>query len=206
MNKKTLMIGVAALLVLVAILLVAILLVAFWPEPTIQERETELASGRTGAWLDEIVGVVADHNLAIPQIEAGDLHAFADDVTDPELFARVVEHPEVGYEKLFGVFSELTLNPAGTPEAPYFRDGRLNPFAIPRIREAMNWLVDRAHVAEEIYGGMAVPRYLPIHPAFPDYARYIDVARRLELYYAYNPERAKQVVTEEMQKIRSGAC
>ena len=211
MNKKTLMIGVAALLVLVAILLVA-----FWPQPAVEEQEEEPVVeepvevpvppvvqpvGRTGAWLDEIVGVVADHNLAIPQIEAGDLHAFADDVTDPELFARVVEHPEVGYEKLFGVFNELTLNPAGTPEAPYFRDGRLNPFAIPRIREAMNWLVDRTHVAEEIFGGMAVPRYLPIHPAFPDYARYIDVARRLELYYAYNPEKAKQVVTEEMQKL-----
>jgi len=211
MNKKTLMIGVAALLVLVAILFVA-----FWPEPAVEEQEEPVAEvpvvqpapppvaqpvGRMGAWLDEIVAVVADHNLAIPQIEAGDLHAFADDVTDPELFARVVEHPEVGYEKLFGVFTELTLNPAGTPEAPYFRDGRLNPFAIPRIREAMNWLVDRTHVAEEIYGGMAVPRYLPIHPAFPDYARYIDVARRLELYYAYNPERAKQVVTEEMQKL-----
>ena len=213
MNKKTLMIGAAVLLVLVAILSIA-----FWPQPAVEEEEPVVEqpveepekepappvaqpTGRMGAWLDEIVAVVADHNLAIPQIEAGDLHAFADDVTDPELYARVVEHPEVGYEKLFGVFSELSLNPAGTPEEPYFRNGKLNPFAVPRIREAMNWLVDRNYVAEEIYGGMAIPRFFAIHPAFPDYARYIDVARRLELYYAYNPERAKQVVTEEMTKL-----
>jgi len=25
----------------------------------------------------------------------------------------------------------------------------------------MNWLVNRRHVAEEIYGGMAVPRFCP---------------------------------------------
>jgi len=212
MNKKTLMYGAVVL-----VALVVVLLIAFWPQPAPEEepvveqpRPVQPAPqqpvvvqpvGRMGAWLDEIVAVVADHNLAIPMIEAGDLHAFADDVTDPELYARVVEHPEVGYEKLFGIFSELSLNPAGTPEEPYFRNGKLNPFAVPRIREAMNWLVDRNHVAEEIYGGMAVPRYLPIHPAFPDYARYIDVARRLELNYAYNPTKAKEVITEEMLKL-----
>ena len=34
---------------------------------------------------------------------------------------------------------ELTFNPSG----PYFNDQRLNPFAIPEIRAAMNQLINR---------------------------------------------------------------
>jgi peptide/nickel transport system substrate-binding protein len=71
----------------------------------------------------------------------------------------------------------------------------------PEIREALNWLIDRRHVAEEIYGGLAVPRYLPLSTAFPDYARLADVARALELRYQHDPERAERVIAEEMEEL-----
>jgi peptide/nickel transport system substrate-binding protein len=170
--------------------------------PFISVADEPLEEPRMGAWLDEIVAIVADHDLAVPMMEAGKVHIFADDITIPEIFQRVKAHPEMGYEKLFGVFAELTLNPAGTPEDPIFTGtGKLNPFAVPRIREAINWLIDRDYIAEEIYGGMAIPRYLPIHPAFPDNARYIDVARKLELYYAHDPAKAEEIISEEMEKL-----
>lgn len=183
------------ILSLILVLIVGLPLISVAAEPQVVES-------RMGAWLDEIVAIVADHDLAVPMLEAGKVHIFADDITIPEIFQRVVAHPEVEYETLFGVFHELTLNPAGTPEDPIFTGtGKLNPFAVPRIREAMNWLIDRDYVAEEIFGGMAIPRYLPIHPAFPDNARYIDVARKLELYYAHNPAKAEEIITEEMEKL-----
>jgi peptide/nickel transport system substrate-binding protein len=84
---------------------------------------------------------------------------------------------------------------------PTFKTGALNPFSVPAIREAMNWLVDRNYIAQEIYGGLAVPRYLPINTVFPDYARLAHVAKALEAYYAPNPEKAKAVITQEMQKL-----
>ena len=65
----------------------------------------------------------------------------------------------------------------------------------------MNWLIDRDYIAEEIYGGLAVPRFLPLTTAFPDYARLADVARRLELHYSYDPEKAKAVIAKEMAKL-----
>lgn len=182
------------ILSLILVLIVGLPLISVAAEPVVEPR--------MGAWLDEIVAIVADHDLAIPMLEAGKVHIFADDITIPEIFQRVVAHPEMEYEKLFGVFAELTLNPAGTPEDPIFTGtGKLNPFAVPRIREAMNWLIDRTYIAEEIYMGMAIPRYFPIHPAFPDYARYIDVARKLELYYAHNPAKAETIISEEMEKL-----
>ena len=97
----------------------------------------------------------------------------------------------------FGGYYELTFNPAG----PEFSDGRLNPFSNPKIREAMNWLVDRDYIVQEIYGGLAVPKYLPITGAFPDYARYIDVVRELESKYAYNPSMANEVISKEMEAM-----
>jgi peptide/nickel transport system substrate-binding protein len=154
-----------------------------------------------GAWLDEIVAIKVHHDMAVPMIAAEELHMFIDDLVEPEKLAAIVADPDMEYERLFGVFMELTLNPAGTPEDPTFADGRLNPFAVPRIREAMNWLVDRDHIAEELWGGMAIPRWFPLHPAFPDYARYVDVARKLELYYAHDPEKAREIIFYEMEKL-----
>ncbi len=62
----------------------------------------------------------------------------------------------------------MTFNTYG----PEFQDGRLNPFAVRAIREAMNMLVDRDYVANEIYGGLAVPKLFATNSAFPDYTRY----------------------------------
>ncbi len=153
---------------------------------------------RYGAWVDEIIATrVPDHAKAVTMIEVGELDLFTWPV-GLDLYRRVVEHPGVDYERAFGSFNELTFNPVG----PVFPGtGKLNPFAVPRMREAMNWLIDRDHIVEEIMGGMAVPRYTVLHPAFPDYTRVIDVARRLEIYYAHNPAKAKAIITEEMKKL-----
>ena len=62
----------------------------------------------------------------------------------------------------------------------------------------MNMLVDRNYIVQEIYGGLAKPKVTSLNSAFPDYARYIDTVRALEVKYAYNPEAAKTVIDAEM--------
>jgi peptide/nickel transport system substrate-binding protein len=49
------------------------------------------------------------------------------------------------YRVARGVYYELTFNPVG----PEFNDGRFNPFSNRRIREAMNYLVNRTYIANE---------------------------------------------------------
>jgi peptide/nickel transport system substrate-binding protein len=140
----------------------------------------------------------ADHAKAIEMLKAEEIHMYTFGMMDPELFKTVVEDPNLHYEAVFGAFNELTFNPVG----PIFPGtGKLNPFAIPRMREAMNWLVDRTYITEEFQGGRGVPRYFPLHPAFPDYARYAPLVRELELKYAHDPEKAKEIITEEMEKL-----
>lgn len=154
---------------------------------------------RVGAWVDAVVAVEEPGDAAaVRRLEANDLHAWFSATANPEIANRIRQSRTLRSAVSYGQTNELTFNPVG----PLFPGtDRLNPFAVPRIREAMNWLVDRRHIAQEIMGGMGVPRWLPINTAFPDYARLADVARRLEIRYRHDPERARSVITEEMQKL-----
>jgi peptide/nickel transport system substrate-binding protein len=152
-----------------------------------------------GAWVDEVVfREEADRAKAINMFEAGEIQVYGLGITDPELYRRIQASRVIQYEISYGSSAELTFNPVG-PTFP--KTGDLNPFHVPAIREAINWLLDREYIAEEIYGGLAVPRFLPLTTAFPDYARLADVARRLELHYGYNTEKAKTVIAREMAKL-----
>lgn len=152
-----------------------------------------------GPWVDEIVfSTVAGDSEAVDMLEAGELHTYFYGLTDPELYEDVKASPNLWHALSYGSYNELTFNPVG-PEFP--ATGKLNPFVVPRIREAMNYLVDRKYIAEEICGGLAVPRWIAVPPSFPDYARLIDTARKLEIVYNYDLEKARSMITEEMGKL-----
>lgn len=175
----------------IACLAVAIALIVF--------GATGIAAERTGAWVDDIVVIEEQREpAAIDMLLTGELDIYAQTMSDPELLQKVQASPELEYSVAYGSNVEITFNPAG----PVFPGtGKLNPFAVPRIREAMNWLIDRDYIVQEIYGGLAIPRIVTVSRAMPDYARHADVIRALELEYAYDFEKAKEVVTEEMLKL-----
>ncbi len=170
-------------------------------DPETAETDHRIAAeDRTGAWVDEIIAVreARGPSYALERLLSGDTHIYAFGITDEGHYERIRREEELGYERHLGTSSELAFNPAG----PVFGgSGELNPFAVPRVREAMNLLVDRQYIAEEIYGGMARPRWLPINSAFADYARMVDVARMLERRYAHDPARAESIIREEMEKL-----
>ena len=132
-----------------------------------------------GPWVDEVAFFVEiDEAKTIDMLLKNEIQACFREIRDPEMFKRVKASPELWYATSFGLYFELTFNPVG-PEFP--ATGKLNPFAVPRIREAINYLVNRKYICDEIMAGMAVPRYTCLTPAFPDYARYADVIRDIEL-------------------------
>ncbi len=150
---------------------------------------------RNGAWLDQIVFTSIDQaDQAVAQVQSGDIDVYAYSVADPAVFKTVAADANLTYSNSLGSYNELTFNPAG----PEFADGRLNPFSNPKIREAMNWLVDRDNIVQNIYGGLAKPKFLPLNSAFADYVRYVDVARELEAKYAYSVDKAKAAIDAEM--------
>jgi len=195
MTKKITVLGI----VLLGLVLVAA--VVFRPSP----QPTEVATGadadpsmRRGALVDQVVITQEpDAGKVAGLIETGSHHVFAQGLSSTTIFHRLRDSERAEYDLSYGLSMELTLNPVG----PTFKNGDLNPFHKREIREALNWLINRRHVAEEIYGGLAVPRYLPLNTAFPDYARLADVARALEVKYRHDPEMAEQVISREMEAL-----
>lgn len=189
------------------LLLVAAVTVALWPSgdrpgrepPRLDiELDPEALARRHGALLDEIVFLrEIDPGRATGLIESGSHQLFSQGISSPTVVNRLRDSIYANFDLAYGTASELTLNPVG----PVFDDGSLNPFSLPRIREALNWLIDRRYLAEELYGGLAVPRILPLSTAFPDYARLAEVARELELYYAHDPARARVAIDAGMQEL-----
>ncbi len=153
-----------------------------------------------GPWVDEVVFFAEPERAkAVDMMEKGEMHAYFIDISDPVLIREKVLPSEVLKVKYgYALYYELTFNPVG-PEFP--ATGELNPFSNPRIREAMNYLIDRHYIVEEIMGGLAVPRWLPITPSFPDYGKLADVCKALEAKYSHNPELAKKIIFEEMRKM-----
>jgi peptide/nickel transport system substrate-binding protein len=150
-----------------------------------------------GAWVDQVVFVGQDSaDAAVTQLQAGEIDLYAYTVSDPNLFATVKADANLSYTTSFGSYNELTMNPVLN-----FTDGRLNPMGDPQIREAMNMLIDRDYISQEIFGGLAVPKYTNLNSAFSDYARYVDVNRAIENKYAYNMDKANQIITERMTAL-----
>ncbi len=189
LNKKTTFTELCRCFVL------PVLLTSFTLLPAISAEQQQ----RRGAWVDEVVAEVEESaSTALRRLATEDLHVYASDITDPDLYEQIQDNEDLHYEQQVGQSCELAFNPSG----PVFEGtGELNPFALPSMREAMNWLVNRKHIAEEIYNGMAQPRWLTISSAFPDYARMVKKARMLEQYYSHDPQKAESVITEEMKKL-----
>jgi peptide/nickel transport system substrate-binding protein len=146
---------------------------------------------RHGGWLDEIdVSVVAGES-AISQIQAGAIDFYSFALASDQYPA--IKDAGLSTTKSVGGYYGISLNPA-----PFTDTSVLNPFSNRKIREALNWLIDRNYINQEIYAGGSLPKLLPITTQLAEYTNLIDTARALEAKYAYNPEKAKEVIDAEM--------
>lgn len=118
--------------------------------------------------------------------------AVAEKGDSPAFLVSPVPNPPV-------TFVELSFNPAvfSTENGT----ARLNPFSVPKIREAMNRLVNRSYIADNIYAGTLVPCLTYIHPKSFDYEFISDVLEELEQMYSWDKEAAQAVIAEEMVKL-----
>jgi peptide/nickel transport system substrate-binding protein len=154
-------------------------------EPAVPKTE------RRGGWLDEIDVSVVDGDSAVSQIEAGAIDFFSFGLASDKY--PVIKDAGISTTQSFGSYYGISLNPA------VFTDtARLNPFSNRKMREALNWLIDRNYINQEIYAGGSLPRLLPVTTQLVEYTNLIDTARALESKYAYNVERAKEVIDAEM--------
>lgn len=164
--------------------------------PTAEPTEEAPTTNRTGAWVDSVIlSEDSSAESAITRMASGEIDLHADTVAEAPAYELLKSNPNLTSSNAVGSSNTLMFNPAE------FSDGRLNPFLNKKIREAMHWLLNRDYVVEEIYKGLAKPRFTALTTVFPDYARYADILRGLEAKYAYNPDKANEVVTAEMEAM-----
>ncbi|MEW6404233.1 MAG: ABC transporter substrate-binding protein [Chloroflexota bacterium] len=163
-------------------------------EPTATEPPTPEPTDRRGGWLDEIDVSVVSGDSAISQLQAGaiDIYSYglASDVYP------TIKDAGLGYSQSFGGSYSMMFNPAVFTDTTV-----LNPFSSRKIREAMNWAIDRNYVNQEIYAGGSLAKFFALTTQLVEYTALIDTARALESKYAYNIERAQEVVDAEMTAL-----
>src|SRR5215213_2463356 len=161
------------------------------PTEAATEAPTAEPTTRHGGWLDEIDVSVVDGTSAISQIQAGaiDFYSFA---LASDTYPAIKE-AGLPSTKSVGGYYGISLNPAVFTDTSV-----LNPFSNRKIRESLNWLIDRDYINQEIYAGGSLPKLLPITTQLAEYTSLIDTARALESKYAFNPDQVKEVVDAEM--------
>jgi peptide/nickel transport system substrate-binding protein len=163
----------------------------------VEVEPEKAASTRKGGWLDEIVFSLVSADSAITQLEAGAIDLYGSGLASSD-FPAIQEAGLKHSTEIGGMYYELTYNPSG----PVFEGtGKLNPFSVAKVREAMNMLVDRDYINQEIYAGGGLPKFFSIVTNYPDYANFVDTVRSLEAKYAYNPEKADEIITAEMEAL-----
>ncbi|MBN8654571.1 MAG: hypothetical protein J0M11_02460, partial [Anaerolineae bacterium] len=163
-------------------------------EPTAEPTEEAPSTERRGGWLDEIVFSAISSDTAISQLQAGTIDFYSFNLSSDAL--QDIKDAGLNYTQSYGGNYGISLNPAVFDDT-----ARLNPFSNRKIREALNWLIDREYVNQEIYGGGSLPKVLPITTQLVEYTNLIATARALENKYAYDLERAREQVATEMEAM-----
>ena len=146
-----------------------------------------------GGYLDQVVFSVVGADSAVTQLQAGAIDVYAEGLAAADLPS--IQQAGLKYAAYNGLYYDILYNPAQCT------NGKLNPFQDRKIREATNWLYDRNYLNQEIYAGGALPKWFAIQTQGPDYAEIADKARELEVKYAYNFDKANQVIGDEMKTL-----
>jgi len=128
--------------------------------------------------------------------------ALNDEQMDMYIFAlrtsaakEILSNPNVEVHQAPATTVSIILNPAPAPE------GELNPFSIREVRFALQYLVNRDFVANEIYQGLAAPMVTHISPFDYDYLTLYDLIREMNIHY--DPELAQVMINNAM--VNAGA-
>lgn len=139
-----------------------------------------------GTYINEIQFVqYLDESNALEEVKNGNL-----DMYYSRIPSELLETPESRqnldvFYVTAGSYSILA-NPA--------EGDTLNPFSSREIRFALNYLIDRQLVVDELMGGYGIPMASSYGPYDPDYLSILSEIEKF--HFRYNPEHANEVITK----------
>jgi peptide/nickel transport system substrate-binding protein len=146
-----------------------------------------------GAYIDGVRFIqYLDDNVALQEIKSGHLDTYFSRIP-LETVSTVKADPNLKvYDRIAGSFG-LLLNPA-----PSRDNSSINPFQFRQVRFAMNYLVDRDFVVDEILRGYGTPLVAPFGVYSPEY---LNVLNTIESFgFRYNPQFAQKLISDTLTK------
>ena len=145
-----------------------------------------------GGWLEQVdvigVGSVDIKN----KLESGVIDVY-DSLGDVALYQDLTS---AGYKTTTapGIYYNLIINTYG----PTFSTGQPNPFYFAKVREALNWLIDRDTLAQNLATGLGIGMPTAITNPSLDFFRNFRTIDALNVKYAFKPDFAKTVIETEL--------
>jgi peptide/nickel transport system substrate-binding protein len=148
-------------------------------------------AGEKGPYVDQVQFIERQsEDLALQEVRSGELDMYyfkipleaADDAKNDQRLNV--------YDRTAGSMG-LFVNPA-----PAANDNVLNPFQFKEVRYALNYLVDRDFVVDEILKGYGSPMVDPFGIYSPEYLLVIDIVESFG--FRYNPQLADSMITEAL--------
>ncbi len=149
------------------------------------------AFAEKGTFLDEIKFIqYLDENTALEEVRNGNLDLYYYRISSDRLKDADSRDGLQVFESTGGYFSIL-LNPSDT--------GEFNPFSIREVRYALNFLVDRNLIVNELLGGYGAPMISNYGIFSADYLGIVDVLEAFQ--FNYNPSLANEIITEQLYDV-----
>ena len=146
------------------------------------------AFAQKGTYVDEVRFIqYLDENTALEEVRNGNLDMYYYRISSDRLEGSNSKEGLKVYESTGGYYSIL-LNP--TDEGPF------NPFSIQEVRYAINFLVDRELIVNELLGGFGAPMFSNYGSFSAEYLRILDVLETFQ--FRYNPALAEKTISEEL--------
>lgn len=130
-----------------------------------------------------------DENTALEEVRNGNLDVYYYTISPDRLDTHQAREGLQVFDST-GISYSILLNPAESE--------KFNPFSIKEVRFAMNYLVDRKLIVNELMGGFGSPIVSYYGPSVPEY---LTVIEQLESFnFKYNPGLANQIISKTLKE------
>ncbi|MBS7646751.1 MAG: ABC transporter substrate-binding protein [Candidatus Bathyarchaeia archaeon] len=148
----------------------------------------------TGPATDTLIFKSVPVDLAGEALKAGDIDYYIFGLR-PAQAEALKGLPEISLYYAPAGLVDVILNPAPAPS------GELNPFSIREVRFALNYLMDRDYIVNQIYKGFASPMVTFLSTYDPDFATIYDIVAKYD--FKYDPTTAAAIINSAL--TRAGA-
>ncbi|MBV9178970.1 MAG: hypothetical protein JO297_18225 [Nitrososphaeraceae archaeon] len=157
---------------------------------------------KKGAYVDQVNFLhYIDENLAIQDLKAGKIDTYLFNIP-PAVVSDIRNDPNLNVYESIGDKDDLLLNPAPAKSPTTTTTGEFNPFSIRQVRFAMNYLIDRDFIVNDVLKGFGTPMVDPYGVYSPEYLNIIDTVQSFG--FRHSPEIAEKMISDAL--IHAGAA